>query len=126
MYSKEFISFRKRLNKTQGQMAQLLGISIKAVHSYEQVWRNIPAHVERQMFFLISRMRGNPAVPKPCWVIKKCPSEKKKQCPAWEFKAGDLCWFINGTICDGTVYKDWQKKMKVCRSCEVLKSVKKL
>lgn len=126
MESKEFKRFRKRMNKTQSQMAQLLGVSVKAVHSYEQGWRNIPAHAERQMFFLISKMIGDPEVTKPCWVIKKCPSEKKKQCPAWEFKAGELCWFINGTICDGTVYKDWQKKMKVCRSCEVLKSVKKL
>jgi predicted transcriptional regulator len=126
MKSKEFKSFRKRMNKTQKQMAQLLGMSHKAVLSYEQGWRNIPAHVERQMFFLISNMRGKSKVSKPCWVIKKCPPKKKKECPAWEFKSGKLCWFINGTICDGTVYKDWQKKMKVCRSCEVLKSVKKL
>ena len=51
MDSKEFSRFRKRLNKTQKQMAQLLGVSIKAVHSYEQGWRSVPAHVERQMFF---------------------------------------------------------------------------
>ena len=114
------------MNKTQEQMAQLLGVSLKAVHSYEQGWRNIPAHVERQMLFLIANMRGKSEVRKPCWVIKKCPPKKKKECPAWEFKSGELCWFINGTICDGTVYKNWQKKMKVCRSCEVLKSVKKL
>ena len=107
-------------------MAQLLGVSLKAVHSYEQGWRNIPAHVERQMLFLIANMRGKSEVPKPCWVIKKCPPKKKKACPAWEFKSGKFCWLVNGTICDGTVYKDWQKKMKVCRSCEVLKSVKKL
>jgi len=126
MERKEFKRFRKRMNKTQNQMAQLLGLSNKAVHSYEQGWRNIPAYVERQMLFLISNMRGSSKVNKPCWVIKKCPSEKKKQCPAWEFKSGKLCWFINGTICDGTVYNDWEEKMKFCRSCEVLKSVKKL
>ena len=126
MERKEFKSFRNRMNKTQSQMAQLLGVSVKAVHSYEQGWRNIPAHAERQMFFLISKMIGDPEVTKPCWVIKKCPSEKKKQCPAWEFKAGKLCWFINGNICCGTVHKNWEEKMKFCRSCEVLKSVKKL
>jgi len=126
MGSKEFKRFRKRMNKTQSQMAQLLGVSLKAVQSYEQEWRFIPAHVERQMLFLISNMRGSSKVNKPCWVIKKCPSEKKKQCPAWEFKSGKLCWFINGTICDGIVHKNWEEKMKVCRSCEVLKSVKKL
>ena len=64
MDSKEFSRFRKRLNKTQKQMAQLLGVSIKAVHSYEQGWRSVPAHAERQMFLLISRMRGSGKVPK--------------------------------------------------------------
>jgi transcriptional regulator with XRE-family HTH domain len=126
MTSKELKRFRKRMNKTQKQIAQLLGISLKAIKSYEQGWRNIPAHVERQMFFLIANKRGKSEVRKPCWVIKKCPPKKKKECPAWEFKAGELCWLINGTICDGTVHKNWKAKMKFCRSCEVLKMVKKL
>jgi len=122
MEIKEFKRFRQRMNKTQRQMAQLLGTSIKAIHSYEQGWRNIPVHVERQMLFLISRMKDNSKDRKPCWIIKKCPSEIKKQCPAWEFQAGNLCWFINGTICCGGVCKDWEDKMKCCRSCEVFKS----
>jgi hypothetical protein len=120
MDSKEFVTFRKKMNKTQKQMAQLLGTSIKAVHSYEQGWRSIPVHVERQMFFLISNMRGIKTNRKSCWTVKKCPSEQKKQCPAWEFKAGKLCWFINGTICEGQVHDNWREKMEVCRSCEVL------
>jgi DNA-binding XRE family transcriptional regulator len=57
MEIKEFKRFRQRMNKTQRQMAQLLGMSLKAIHSYEQGWRNIPVHVERQMLFLISRMK---------------------------------------------------------------------
>ena len=36
MDGKEFKRFRKKIDKTQKQMAQLLGVSIKAVHSYEQ------------------------------------------------------------------------------------------
>ena len=122
MDSKEFIGFRKKLQKTQKKMAQLLGVSIKAVHSYEQGWRSVPAHVERQMFFLISRKLDNKKQ-KTCWIIKKCPPAQKKQCPAWEFKAGKMCWFINGTICCGTEYNNWKEKMKICRSCEVLKAI---
>jgi hypothetical protein len=53
----------------------------------------------------------------------KCTTEQKKQCPAWEFKSGNLCWFINGTICDGSVHKNWEEKMKLCRSCEVFTSI---
>ena len=123
MDNKEFARLRKKLDKTQKQMAQLLGVSIKAVHSYEQGWRSIPAHAERQMLFLVSNMRGASKGTKPCWTIKKCPPKKKKECPAWEFKSGKICWFINGTICDGIVYKDWREKMQSCRSCEVFANV---
>jgi DNA-binding transcriptional regulator YiaG len=119
MNSNEFKKFRKRLNKTQKQLAQLLGVSIKAVHSYEQGWRSIPVAVERQMFFLVSRSQHESKNNKNCWTIKKCPPERKKQCPAWEFKAGKLCWFITGTICEGKVHTQWKEKMKICRSCEV-------
>jgi len=104
-------------------MAQLLGVSIKAVHSYEQGWRLVPVHVERQIFFLISRLKKNISDRMPCWDIKACPTEKKEMCPAWEFQAGDLCWFISGTICEGSVHKTWKEKMKICRSCEVMKSI---
>jgi len=121
--NKEFSYFRKKLKKTQKQMAQLLGVSLKAVHSYEQGWRSIPPHVERHMFFLLSRMNEKNKNRKPCWVVKKCPPERKNQCPAWEFQAGKLCWFINGTICEGEVQQDWKEKMKICRSCEILTSL---
>jgi hypothetical protein len=103
-------------------MSELLGTSIKAIHSYEQGWRHVPVHVERQLFFLVSRMRGNNTPKKSCWIIKGCPPEIKKQCPAWEFRAGKICWFINGTICEGRVQKNWHEKMKICRKCEVLVS----
>jgi DNA-binding XRE family transcriptional regulator len=46
MRKEEFKYFRKRLNRTQKQIAELLGTSLKAIHSYEQGWRNVPAHVE--------------------------------------------------------------------------------
>jgi len=125
MDDKEFMRARQKLGKTQKQLAELLGASIKAVHSYEQGWRSVPTHVERQMFFLLSRKhidetgRGT----KMCWTVKKCPPERKKSCPAWEFQAGRICWFINGTICDGEAQKNWQEKMKICRACDVLKSL---
>jgi len=123
MDSMEFAQIRKRLNKTQKQLAELLGASVKAVHSYEQGWRTVPSYVERQLFFLISRLKENDRDQKACWTINKCPPERKKQCPAWEFRAGKLCWFICGTICEGEVRMNWQEKMEICRSCEVLTSL---
>ena len=123
MTKTEFLHLRKTLEKTQKQMAALLGVSLKAVHSYEQGWRSVPAHVERQLFFMVASKTDKLKGRKPCWTIKKCPPERKKQCPAFEFHAGKLCWFINGTVCDGTVQKDWKRKMEICRSCEVLSSM---
>ena len=120
MDNKEFVHTRKRLSKTQKQMAGLLGTSLKAVQSYEQGWRTIPAHAERQIYFLLSMKGEKKGNQRPCWVIKKCPAGRKTECPAWEFQSGRLCWFINGTTCEGKVQKDWQKKMKICRSCEVI------
>lgn len=120
MDSKEFSFFRKKLSKTQKELAELLGSSLKTVSSYEQGWRSIPAHVERQIYFLISKKYSGKKVRKKCWEIKNCPMETRKKCPAWEFHSGTLCWFINGTICGCASKSNWQEKIEICRQCEVM------
>lgn len=123
MERNEFIAIRKKLERTQKEMAQLLGVSVKAIHSYEQGWRIIPAHVERQALFMAARMVRIKVKPKPCWSIKKCPPERKRQCPAWQFRAGNLCWFINGTICRCRPQENWKDKIKICRKCEAMQPI---
>ena len=120
-----FSKFRKKLNKTQKQMAQILGTSIKAIHSYEQGWRTIPTHVERQLYFLLTRKLQGHKTQGACWEERSCPQEQREQCPAWEFSTGDLCWFINGTICDGSVHGSWKEKMELCRNCRIFQSLLK-
>lgn len=124
MESEEFVNIRKRLEKTQKQMAELLGVSLKAVRSYEQGWRVIPAYAERQLYFLLSRRFTEGNGKSSCWIVKECPEERREQCPAWEFKAGEICWFINGTVCEGTVRKNWQEKMAICKTCDVMALLK--
>ena len=121
MEKQELANIRNHLGKTQKQLAQLLGISLKAIKSYEQGWRNIPAYIERQIFFLLAADKALNKNNKPCWVIKKCPMAIRKNCPAWELQAGQFCWFINGTVCQGKVQKDWNEKIKICRKCKVFK-----
>jgi len=116
----EFVEARTKLDKTQKEMSQLLGVSVKAIYSYEQGWRSIPTHVERQMFFLLSRKRGIRNLAKPCWVIKKCPPNRRKECPAHEYNAGRYCWLVNGTICECKAQKNWKEKMIICRQCAVM------
>ena len=123
MHKKEFLAIRHNLGKTQVQMAQLLGTSLKAVQSFEQGWRNISVPIERQMLFLLAMKVAQNNRLKPCWEIDSCPMEKRQKCPAWEFQSGDLCWFINGTICHGQVQENWKEKIKKCRECDVLRSV---
>jgi len=119
MEGKEFSLIRHTLKKTQTEMARLLGVSEKAIQSFEQGWRNVPAHSERQILFLLALRKGRNRKGRPCWAIMRCPAEIRQRCPAWEFRAGHLCWFINGTICRGKVWKSWADKARICRDCTV-------
>jgi len=123
MYSREFTQLRHYLGKTQDQLARLLCVSPKAIQSYEQGWRNIPANAERQLLFLISLKRSLAENARPCWEIRKCPNEWRENCTAWEFKVGHICWFINGTFCKGECQDSWEEKIELCRQCEVFRSI---
>jgi hypothetical protein len=119
MESKEFKKFRRKLGKTQKETAQLLGTSPKAVQSFEQGWRKVPGHVERQLLFLHALKARTRGRCRSCWQIRSCPPSTRNNCPAWEFKAGGFCWFISGTICHGKTQESWSRKIKTCRACEV-------
>ncbi len=123
MDRKEFSHIRRQLGKTQSQMAQLLGTSLKAVQSFEQGWRKVPVHIERQALFLLAMKGGEGRPAEPCWDVLRCPMETRLNCPAWEFQSGHLCWFINGTICHGQVHGTWREKIEACRKCDVLRSI---
>lgn len=121
MTAGEFATFRKKMKKSQRDMARLLGLSIKAIHSYEQGWRPIPGSAERQVLFLYSLHQDTRYRHKICWSIKQCPPEQKLQCPAWEFRCGHLCWFLSGTRCQGAGPRSWKEKIRLCRDCEVFR-----
>jgi len=123
MDNEEFSRFRKRLGKTQRELAELLGTSLKAVCSYEQGWRSVPTHVERQLYFLYLRKADGENNLKNCWEILDCPPERKVECPAWEFNSGKFCWFINGTVCECKSQKTWEEKIKICRNCKVMEGI---
>jgi hypothetical protein len=99
-------------------MSQLLGVSMRAVQSFEQGWRKIPHHIERQTLFLLA-MKGGAKKLCPCWEVRGCSLETQEACPAWEFQVGNLCWFINGTLCQGKAEQSWRKKMESCKRCKV-------
>jgi len=118
----EFLNIRHYLEKTQNEMARLLGCSLKAIQSFEQGRRNIPMHIERQVLFLLHLKKSPDTRYKPCWALIHCDADTRQHCPAWEFQAGHMCWFINGTICHGIRQEDWNKKMELCRQCSVFQT----
>ena len=122
MTNKEFHSLRKQLGKTQKRLSELLGTSLRAVQSFEQGWRNVPSHVERQLLFLMYMKLRSHKDSQPYWMIRHCSLQIRQACPAWEFNAGLFCWFINGTLCQGRAQDSWIKKMKICRKCEIFTS----
>ena len=123
MYSREFTQIRHRFGRTQDQLARLLCVSPKAIQSYEQGWRKIPASVERQLLFLLSLKSSLDENARPCWEIQNCPAGWRENCAAWEFRAGHFCWFINGTFCEGECKDSWEKKIQLCRQCKVFRSM---
>ncbi len=114
----EFSIARKKLDKTQKKLSELLGTSLKTIHSYEQGWRTIPGHIERQIFFLLINQRGRQTTLTPCWEKKLCTI--KEECPAWEFQSGHLCWFVCGTKCDCTHGISQRDKIEICKKCDIL------
>jgi hypothetical protein len=122
MNHRAFQSFRQQLGKTQKQLSELLGTSLKAIQSFEQGWRKVPVHIERQVLFLLALQNHKAKESRPCWEIRNCSLETRQDCPAWEFNAGNLCWFINGTVCQGIPRASWSGKMKVCWKCEVFRN----
>lgn len=123
MNSSDFSTVRRALGKTQSELARLLCVSLKAIQSFEQGWRNVPVSTERQLLFLLALKECSDRDTDPCWENQHCPLKQKENCPAWEFRAGNFCWFINGTICQGERQESWEDKIKLCRECEVYRTI---
>jgi len=114
MQKDDFKRIRKILNKSQKEMASLLGLSKKAVESYEQGLRNIPANTRRILYFLLFKLnRGEFGKREMCWQKKKCSTDIRKNCVAWMAREGYFCWFITGRVCEG----ERQLGDNSCESC---------
>ena len=123
MEGAQFSQIRRTLGKSQRQLARLLGVSAKAIQSFEQGWRRIPSSAERQLLLLLCLKSSSNKASSPCWAVRRCSDRWKANCPSWEFNAGRLCWLVNGTFCRGQLQESWQKKMELCQGCEVYLSI---
>ena len=113
---------REELGKSQSELAKVLGLSIRAIQSYEQGWRNVPQHVQRQAALLcyLKRRRTGKDL-RPCWEVRGCSEERRRGCPAHEFSAGELCWFLPGCArCQDL--PGGERTVALCESCEVMRA----
>ena len=120
MDKNEFGHYRRKLGKTQKELASILGMSLKTVHSYEQGWRAVPSHIARYLYFLIANQRQDGKLFISCWERKRCA--EKESCPAWEFQCGHVCWSVCGTLCE-SCDGDHKNKLDFCKKCDVFKSL---
>lgn len=60
--------------------------------------------------------------PLTCWEFKRC---SQKDCPIYRQDAGEICFAIRNTLCDGKVQGGgFSKFMDTCRTCDFYKLVK--
>ena len=116
-------NIRHVLGMSQHDLSTLLGISIRAVQSYEQGWRAVPPYVQKLtgLLLYLERRKGMPRL-KPCWKVKKCPSENRRACPVHKYQAGEICWIVSGDLCGGKEEKSWEDKMICCAGCPMMGS----
>jgi transcriptional regulator with XRE-family HTH domain len=118
MEGAEFARLRASLGKSQRELAELLGLSLKAVESYEQGWRNVPAHVERLLYFLLFKLNEDDLEAEdPCWKSKACPEDRRSKCVAYVAKEGRFCWFFTGRLCASA--KSAEADGRGCYACDV-------
>lgn len=120
-----FSKTRALLGKSQRALAGLLGVSPKAVESYEQGWRNVPSNVERMLYFLLFKLNEKAfAQESPCWSTKSCSDASRKECVAYVTGEGHFCWFFTGGLCASAKASGIGERY--CYTCRVFSRIKTL
>ncbi len=114
---------RQVLGHTQEELAGLLGISHRALQSYEQGWRPIPCRVQQTLALLLYlHYRKTAGKPPSCWRVLNCARARRRRCPAYNLRAGDVCWMIAGAQCNDIAPTETEKMMSACRHCPVVRA----
>ena len=115
-------TLRAELGRSQKEMADLPGISKKAVQSYEQGWRKTPPHVEQAILLhaILRRHADLRRIPF-CRQLNRCPAKTRRDCPSARLRTPGFCWMLTGTLCCGQPTGSWAAKRTRCFQCEVMK-----
>ena len=110
---------RKKIGMTQSSLSKALGVSIRAVQSYEQGWRDVPTHIMVQLLVLAAAYYTG-GERKKCWEIMGCTPESMKKCPCCKTD-GMLCWLVTGR--QSAPCKDGDNDISACLKCPVVQQI---
>lgn len=112
-----------RLRDTMGwsrtETAAILGLSRKAVESYELGWRKVPARVWKQALTVAAIQRKYPMGTKPCWELTRCHERVSRNCLCRKLTDGRFCW-MTVTQCCHLAHQYKAMGFENCLSCPVI------
>jgi DNA-binding XRE family transcriptional regulator len=110
---------RATLGRTQAELADALGLSVKAVQSYEQGWRDVPVRVMIQLVVLLALYRKHSMDDIPCWETRHCEEDMRSSCAAFTIGKGQFCWFVGRKDCRPTAGSGPENALP-CMTCPVV------
>jgi hypothetical protein len=105
---------------TQSETASFLGLSRKAIESYEQGWRNVPDAVWKELLTLAAVQRGYPTGYKPCRRVMGCSAEIRHTCFCSRKMGGFFCWMTAATNCRRN-HPELKRGLLTCVTCPVVR-----
>lgn len=95
----EFKRLREKMAWTQAQAALYLGVSEKAVQSYEQGWREPPDVLWKEFLLIIALKHGYPEGHRRCWQVMHCSVAVRDACFCARNMGGRFCWATCQATC---------------------------
>ncbi len=114
---------RGKLGLSQSQLADILGVSSRAVQSYEQGWRTPQRPVTSHLMTVLA-LYGNHSSQSPaCWRLTACNVEQRSRCKAYSVGRGRFCWLLSGGACGNRRRSGSGADSQPCIGCVVMRKL---
>jgi DNA-binding XRE family transcriptional regulator len=114
---------RGKLGLSQSKLAAMLGVSSRAVQSYEQGWRAMPRPVASQLMTVLAIHCDHSNQSPPCWSLTGCPDETRGRCQALKVGQGRFCWVLSGSVCGNRRAPGSAAGPQPCIGCVVMRNL---